>query len=350
MPDTAVTSRFRTTPLISIIVPVYNAERYLPYCLGSIVNQSYSNLQIILIDDGSTDTSPAICDDYAARDSRITVVHQPNGGIARAQNTGLDAAQGQYIAFADNDDILDRRNIELLFRALISTGADMSKARWRQFGVSQLETAALQAREGAPDPSHITVFRHPLAAYQTVFCKSLRMIGDKLGRNSEARYFNEANWCRLYRRELWDDIRFPEGMYAQDVMVAGRLYDRMDKVADIDVPLYHWLQSAGSVTHKKHSFDFYHDNVTAGINNFRFALERGITPARSYYTMAEQLSEARTTSDARTTEADRLQRDSDAVTALVATLTPMQRMQCVIRYHIRLLEKHLYDRKIKNIR
>lgn len=139
----------------------------------------------------------------------------------KAQNTGLDAAHGEYIAFADNDDILDRHNIEYLLHALQNTGADMSKARWRQFGVSQLDEVAQEAATGAETPSKITVFEHPLAAYQTVFCKSLRIIGDKLGRSTEARYFNEANWCRLYKRELWDGIRFPEGMYAQDVMVAG---------------------------------------------------------------------------------------------------------------------------------
>ena len=99
-------------PLVSIIVPVYNAERYLRYCIDSILGQSYVNLEVILVDDGATDNSPTICDEYAAKDSRVVVIHQENGGIAKAQNAGLDAAHGGYIAFADNDDILDRRNIE----------------------------------------------------------------------------------------------------------------------------------------------------------------------------------------------------------------------------------------------
>lgn len=139
----------QTTPLVSIIIPVYNAEKYLRYCVDSILQQSYTNLEVILVDDGAKDSSPSICDDYAQSDSRVTVIHQPNGGIAKAQNTGLDAAHGDYIAFADNDDILDSRNIELLLHALKSTGADMSKGRWRQFGVSQLPTIYNEAAQGA---------------------------------------------------------------------------------------------------------------------------------------------------------------------------------------------------------
>lgn len=339
------------SPLVSIIVPVYNAEKYLRYCVDSILGQSYGRLEVILVDDGAKDSSGAICDEYAARDARVTVIHQENGGIAKAQNTGLDAAHGEYIAFADNDDILDRRNIELLLHALVSTGADMSKARWKQFGVSQLHEVAAAAAQGAAEPDHVNVFTDPLRAYQTVFCKSLRILGDKLGHNTEARYFNEANWCRLYKRELWDGIRFPEGMYAQDVMVAGDLYLRMNKVADIDVNLYNWLQSAGSVTHKERSFSFYHDNFAAGAHNFRLCLEHGILPMRSYYTMAEQLHEQISAINCEGS-ADSEQH-YDGITELkdlMKHLNHAQRIRCVVTYQIRLLEKHVYDVIIKSMR
>lgn len=338
-------------PLVSIIVPVYNAEQYLRYCVDSILNQSYRNLEIILIDDGATDDSPRICDEYAAQDSRVTVIHQPNGGIAKAQNAGLDAAHGEYIAFADNDDILDRRNIELLLHALLQANADMSKARWQQFGVSQLTAVRQKASVGAAEPKSVTVFKEPLRAYQTVFCKSLRLIGDMLGHNTEARYFNEANWCRLYRRELWDGVRFPEGMYAQDVMVAGELYTRMNTVVDIDTVLYHWLQSAGSVTHKERSFGFYYDNFAAGVANFQHCIEHNVLPARSYYTMVGALHEELTAPDANTDD-NQQQHIADTYTAktLLAQLTAMQRMHCAVLRCIRLMEKHVYDRKIKNMK
>lgn len=340
-----------STPLVSIIVPVYNAEDYLRYCVDSILQQSYANLEVILVDDGAEDSSPQICDEFAAQDNRVTVIHQENGGIAKAQNTGLDAAHGEYIAFADNDDILDRHNIEYLLHALQNTGADMSKARWRQFGVSQLDEVAQEAATGAETPSKITVFEHPLAAYQTVFCKSLRIIGDKLGRSTEARYFNEANWCRLYKRELWDGIRFPEGMYAQDVMVAGDLYIRMRKVADLGVNLYNWLQSAGSVTHQERSFGFYHDNFAAGAANFRLCLEQGVRPGRSYYTLVGALHEETTAPDfSDALNEQQHKADQDELNELLGKLSYVQRLHCAMIRQIRLLEKHIYDARIKNMK
>lgn len=340
-----------STPLVSIIVPVYNAEDYLRYCVDSILQQSYANLEVILVDDGAKDSSPQICDEFAAQDNRVTVIHQENGGIAKAQNTGLDAAHGEYIAFADNDDILDRHNIEYLLHALQNTGADMSKARWRQFGVSQLDEVAQEAATGAETPSKITVFEHPLAAYQTVFCKSLRIIGDKLGRSTEARYFNEANWCRLYKRELWDGIRFPEGMYAQDVMVAGDLYIRMRKVANLGVNLYNWLQSAGSVTHQERSFGFYHDNFAAGAANFRLCLEQGVRPGRSYYTLVGALHEETTAPDfSDALNEQQHKADQDELNELLGKLSYVQRLHCAMIRQIRLLEKHIYDARIKNMK
>lgn len=342
-------------PLVSIIVPVYNAERYLRYCVDSILGQSYANLEVILVDDGSSDGSPALCDEYAAADSRVTVVHQPNGGIGKAQNTGLDAAHGAYIAFADNDDILDRRAIELLAHALESTGADMSKGRWRQFGVSRLDDVAEQAAAGARTPDTVTVFRDPLRAYQTVFCKSLRMLGNRCGRRSEARYFNEANWCRLYRRELWDGLRFPEGVYAQDIRVSGPLHERMDKVADVDAVLYHWLQEPDSVTHSARTAAFWHDNVTAAADMFRFALERGVMPCRSYYGLTGSVRDERrglrapgsacTPEDRQTCEEDQA-----LMRSLVSQLSPRERLHCAVLAAIRSMETVIYDLTIHTMR
>ena len=266
-----------------------------------------------------------------------------------SQNAGLDSRRGRFIAFADNDDILDRHNIEYLLHALLSTGASMSKARWRQFGLSQRDEVARLAQAGAKDPSTVTVFHDPLRAYQTVFCKSLRLLGQACGRRTEARYFNEANWCRLYRRNVWDGIRFPDGVYAQDVMVAGLLYERMDTVVDIDVVLYHWLQSPESVTHAQRGFDFYHDNVDAGVKNFSLALGHGIIPMRSYYTMVGALTEERSSPDF-AQNAARHDEDRSVVGSLVHKLSIAARTTCSIKRLIRLAEKDVYDRKVKNLR
>ena len=338
-------------PLVSVIVPVYNAESFLPRCLDSIVGQSYENLEIIIVDDGSTDNSPSICDEYVRRDARVRVAHQENGGIARAQNVGLTLANGEFIAFVDNDDILDRCNIEILHRALVETDADMSKARWRQFGVSTMDAVAREAARGCSQDGARTIVLDPLRAYQTVYCKSLRLIGEKFGRCTEARYFNEANWCRLYRASLWNGVRFPEGRYAQDVMVAGRLYVRMRKVVDVDLVLYHWLQSPGSVTHNERSFRFYQDNLAAGIENFRLCLKHGVTPSRSYYTIMGAVHEETMASDYGAA-GTREQHASDLGEArrLLAELNLRQRLISSLKRRIRLFEKLIYDRKIKSMR
>lgn len=173
-----------------------------------------------------------------------------------------------------------------------------------------------------------------------MFSKALRLIGDCTGRNTEACYFNEANWCRLYKRELWNGIRFPEGMYAQDVMAAGQLYARMNKVADIDCVLYYWLQSANSATHKERSFSFYHDNVAAGITNFEYALDHGVLPARSYYTMTTQLEESKHVLDPLSEKDNSLyEKDKNVASALIKKMNFFQKLLCLLLGKIRLLEK-----------
>ena len=112
--------------LVSVIVPVYKVEKYLSKCLDSIVNQTYKNLEIILVDDGSPDNSGKICDEYAQKDSRIKVIHKENGGLSSARNAGLDIATGEYIAFADSDDSVHLDFVEKLYRAIKEENADIA--------------------------------------------------------------------------------------------------------------------------------------------------------------------------------------------------------------------------------
>ena len=111
--------------LISVIVPVYKAEKYLNQCIESIVSQTYQNLQIILVDDGSPDNCPAICDDWAKKDRRIVVIHKENGGQSSARNVGLDIARGEYVGFVDADDFIDHDMYEILLHSLVSTNVDI---------------------------------------------------------------------------------------------------------------------------------------------------------------------------------------------------------------------------------
>lgn len=366
-------------PLVSIIVPVYNSAKYLSGCVDSILAQTYKNIELILVDDGSKDNSGKICDSYASKDSRVKVMHQQNGGISRAQNAGLDAASGEFIAFADNDDILDCKNIEILLNAILQSGASMSKAKWQQFGLSSLEQikkeAGLGARGLSADKSQATarlenlpqikIVKNPLKAYQTVFCKIFRIIGNKLGKNSETRYFNEANWCRLYKREVWEGVRFPEGKFAQDTAMASVLYSRMDYVAHVDAVLYYWLQRADSVTHKMRDAGFYHDHIDAVRANWDLCLEHNVVPARSYYTMVGNLRYERcalksgenTLNGGKNSDAEiqkiyekNYAKDVEFAKSAVKKLTILQRAQCFTMACVRNLEKIIYDCKIKNMK
>lgn len=366
-------------PLVSIIVPVYNSAKYLSGCVDSILAQTYKNIELILVDDGSKDDSGKICDSYASKDSRVKVIHQQNGGISRAQNAGLDAASGEFIAFADNDDILDCKNIEILLNAILQSGASMSKAKWQQFGLSSLEQIKKEAGLGARGLSaeksqatarlenmpQIKIVKNPLKAYQTVFCKIFRIIGNKLGKNSETRYFNEANWCRLYKREVWEGVRFPEGKFAQDTAMASVLYSRMNYVAHVDAVLYYWLQRADSVTHKMRDAGFYHDHIDAVRANWDLCLEHNVVPARSYYTMVGNLRYERcalksgenTLNGGKNSDAEiqkiyekNYAKDVEFAKSVVKKLTILQRAQCFTMACVRNLEKIIYDCKIKNMK
>ncbi|HEY8943007.1 MAG TPA: glycosyltransferase family 2 protein, partial [Polyangiaceae bacterium] len=205
-------------PRVSVIVPVYDSGPHLEPCVRSILAQTYTDLEIILIDDGSTDGSGDACDALAAEDVRIRVVHQDNGGIARAQNAGLAIARGELITFCDNDDLMLPRAVERLVGLIDSTGADMSCCRWRNVGASrgQSELAGL-----ADQPfGRVEVFENAAKAYQLVFSVAVRRLLRK-----ELKYFSEANWGKLYRADLFHEVRFPDGRFAQDVAVAMTLYE-----------------------------------------------------------------------------------------------------------------------------
>lgn len=324
-------------PTVSIVVPVFNAVRYLEACVASILAQDYPHLQVILVDDGSSDGSGELCDRFAASDDRVVVVHQANGGIATAQNTGLGLATGELVTFCDNDDLMSPRMIGRLVRILVAADADMSCCRWSNVGASA--AAATMAAHRDDPPGRVVVFGRPSAAYQTIFSVLLR----KLTR-SELRYFSEANWGKLYRRELFRGLRFPEGRYAQDVAVAMDLYARMRTVASCDDRLYYWLQRSDSVSHKLRSTPYYHDIVRAHARCFDLAVAEGIPPARAYFGMKAIVEERRSIR----TDADRelYERDRHLVRGKVASLSLGQRVYCGALRWLRLLEVQVYNRTI----
>lgn len=214
-------------PLISVIVPVYNVERYLDQCMHSLVRQSYANLEIIVIDDGSTDSSGRKCDAWAERDSRIRVIHQANKGLAGARNTGLDTARGDYIGFVDSDDY---------------TLPDMFSTMMRNIWESEADLSIISYERENPDGGIYSnaLFGQKLVMTSEDAFKYVNMHG----------YFYVVAWDKLAKKELFDGLRYPlDAEYAEDSPVTYQLLDRAERIVYDSTPLYRYRMTKGSQSH-----------------------------------------------------------------------------------------------------
>ena len=209
--------------MISVIIPVYNVEEYLPECLDSVLAQTYRDLEIIIVDDGSTDRSPRICDDYAEKDSRIRVIHQENGGLSAARNTALDAASGDYIGFVDSDDHIAEDMFETLLEACVSEEADVACCGYYSYGGEQELSETVVERE--MKLSWKDAIKEFLAQRMTMI----------------------VMWNKLYRSRLFDAVRFPEGEIHEDNAVYYKVIGESDRVVFIKRSLYYHRRRAGSI-------------------------------------------------------------------------------------------------------
>ncbi|MCG0758513.1 glycosyl transferase group 2 [Lactiplantibacillus plantarum] len=211
--------------LISIIVPVYNAEKTLIRCVKSVSAQSYKNIEIILVDDGSTDESLRICKQLQSKDDRINVIHQLNAGLSSARNTGLENARGTLVAFVDSDDFINDHMYSLMHNAMIQTNADISAC-----GRNVISETNKRYRR---------------------FClpKQTEFVGDSALKELLLRKsIDEAAWDKLYRKSLFSGIRFPVGEINEDLLVTVKLLMKCSKVVHVGVPLYSYGFTAGSIT------------------------------------------------------------------------------------------------------
>ena len=230
------------TPLISIIVPVYNMEKYLSYCLDSLMKQTYRNLEIWLIDDGSRDHSLAICQDYAARDGRFKVIHQENQGLSAARNTGLKLATGQYINFLDSDDYVDERFIETLYTNLVSGDYDFSMVGYA-----------------------CTYDNHSVSPHQPSQCRTftrnelLSGLFNHLpsGMDEWNDFLFMNAWNKLYKRELIEGLYFADIKLAEDLEFNSRVFLRVRRAIYDNVKLYHYFQRRDSLVHQPVSRNFF---------------------------------------------------------------------------------------------
>lgn len=218
--------------LVSVIVAVYKVEAYLNRCIASIVGQTYTSLEVILVDDGSPDGCPAICDAWAERDARIRVIHRQNSGLSDARNAGLDMARGAWIAFVDGDDFLHRRNIECLHDAAVATGA--------QIAVGKMRRVPARGR-AVPEEMETGDIRPQVFAGQKLFEK---LVGDTYDVN----FVVACN--KLFAREVWDGLRFLSGKSHEDEFAATAYYARVEKVCFLARELYYYVQREGSIMRK----------------------------------------------------------------------------------------------------
>lgn len=209
---------------ISVIVPVYNVAQYLPQCVSGILSQDYEDLEIILIDDGSTDASGGICDQYAAKDPRVRVIHQKNGGAAAAKNAGLRAASGDYLTFVDSDDYLEPNAYGFLMKTLLETGADAVQGSFREVYRNRGEEQRVQKEvlEG-----YAYLLRFP----KDFSCALL--------------------WNKLYRRAIFEGVFFEEGHKIDDEYFTYQGFLQPRKVVRVDRIVYNYRKRASSVMSTK---------------------------------------------------------------------------------------------------
>ena len=210
--------------LISVIIPVYKVEKYLCRCVDSVLEQTYTNMEIILVDDGSPGNCPVMCDEYARQDSRVKVIHQENAGLSGARNAGIDMAQGQWLAFVDSDDYLTADFLERLYQACVDTGSSLSVCRWEYV-------------RGETIPEHGTG--------ETRVYTGREMLANLYV--PDGAYFVVA-WNKLYRKELFEDIRYPLGRIHEDEATTYRIYDKVKKAAYVDRSLYGYFVTPVSIT------------------------------------------------------------------------------------------------------
>ncbi len=216
-------------PLISVIVPVYKVEAYLRRCVDSLLSQTYQKTEIILVDDGSPDGCPAICDAYAGKDDRVRVIHQKNAGLSGARNAGIDAAGGEYLSFVDSDDYVAPDFIQTLYELLTETDSAISQCRFAYV-------------QGEP------LKRDDTADRSFKICRGACLMEQLYGPEEEAVYFVVA-WNKLYKRELFKKIRYPEGRIHEDEATTYKLFHEGKKLAFTDRALYgYYTDNAGSIT------------------------------------------------------------------------------------------------------
>lgn len=214
-------------PLISVVIPIYNVENYLHKCVDSIINQTYTNLEIILVDDGSPDNCGKICDEYEKKDSRIKVIHKINGGLSDARNAGIDIANGKYISFIDSDDYVDQDYIEFLYNQILKYRTSISICSHRVL----YDTGKVIEKQ----TSEFSVLDSKKVLERILYDEGIDL----------------SAWAKLYDINLFKDIRYPKGRLYEDSATTYLLIDKCDKIAIASESKYNYMIRRNSITNNK---------------------------------------------------------------------------------------------------
>ena len=237
--------------MISIIVPVYNVKEYLNDCVESIINQTYKDIEILLVDDGSTDSSGNICEELAQKDQRIRVFHQTNQGLSSARNLGIDNSKGDFLAFVDSDDSIHPQMIEILLGLINKYDAELSVCGFERV----YENDSILYSEFKNIDS---------------YCKTSRQVLSNLGEDVNP----IVAWNKLYRRELFESLRYEVGRVHEDEIIIHRLIDRTKLIAFTDVKLYYYYCRATSITGSVLSEKRIMDFIYAGDERRKYLISR----------------------------------------------------------------------------
>ncbi len=228
--------------LVSVIVPVYNVEKYLVRCIESILAQTYTNLEILLIDDGSTDSSGKMCDEYAEKDSRIRVIHQENQGLAEVRNVGIRKAKGEWIQFVNSDDWIDAETIETCYRLSQEYGADIVSF------IIQSERA------------------YGKSLSVDSFSPKLMSSTEALSLILWSKYITASSCNKFAKKDLFSGVEYPRGKLFEDIHTVYKYVSKAKNVLCTDHPFYHCLQRSGSITHSVFSGRTY--DLAEAIDDF----------------------------------------------------------------------------------
>lgn len=211
---------------ISVIVPIYRVEKYLPACIDSILNQTFTDFELILVDDGSPDRCPEICDETAKRDARVRVIHQANQGLSAARNAGIEAARGAWLSFVDSDDYIAPHFCEKLYQTAQRTNADCVMCSVQNVDESGklIDSALMRVADEV---------------------KTGREVLRKIGRDDVTPYLTA--WNKLYRRKLFNTLRYPAGRQNEDVFVFAELFCQVQRAVCVAEPLYFYRKRIGSI-------------------------------------------------------------------------------------------------------